>query len=110
MPGASEYPKGRRKTGGRKKGTPNKTTRIMKEAAIMAAEMIGSDGKGKDGLTGYLFRQAKRFPKSYLPVLRATMPYTITGPNDGPLQVVNRNMTPKESTEAYMAMLKRTRG
>jgi hypothetical protein len=38
------------KTGGRKKGTPNKTTQALKEAVLEAAALAGD----KDGLVGYL--------------------------------------------------------
>src|SRR6516162_4583358 len=46
----------RRKHGGRKPGTPNKLTKELKDAVIQAAERVGSDEKGKDGLIGYLMR------------------------------------------------------
>ncbi len=45
---------GHRKLGGRKRGTPNKATREYREALIEVANQVGSDGKGKEGLAGYL--------------------------------------------------------
>jgi hypothetical protein len=38
----------------RQKGTPNKITRDIKNGIVEAAVKLGSDGKGKDGLVGYL--------------------------------------------------------
>src|SRR5438552_1550392 len=36
------------KRAGRRKGALNKTTRILKEAILLAAEAVGQDGRGKD--------------------------------------------------------------
>lgn len=47
---ATSFVKGRQKTGGRKAGTPNKSTRSIKEGLIIAAENIGADGHGAGGL------------------------------------------------------------
>lgn len=58
---------------GRPKGSPNKTTRVLKEAMLLAAERAGSDGKGKDGLVGYLTRLAIRHPTTFGPMLARTM-------------------------------------
>ena len=37
---------------GRRAGTPNVTTRLVREAIIEAAAQHGDDGRGKDGLIG----------------------------------------------------------
>src|SRR3982074_3296129 len=39
---------------GRAKGKRNKTTIMLKEAILTAAELCGQDGRGKDGMVGYL--------------------------------------------------------
>src|SRR5262249_28140477 len=39
---------------GRKKGQANRTTRLLKDAILEAATLVGQDGRGKDGLVGYL--------------------------------------------------------
>jgi hypothetical protein len=44
--------------GGRKKGTPNKTTVLLKDAILQAADAAG----GKEGLVGYLTNLAKKHP------------------------------------------------
>ena len=64
---------------GYRNGAPNKTTRIMKDAMILAAEQVGDlsginpknlskEGieHGTDGLVGYLRWAAKCEPKSFL--------------------------------------------
>jgi hypothetical protein len=53
------YRKAHRKYGGRKPGTANRLTQELKDAVIEAAERVGSDLKGKDGLIGYLVRVGK---------------------------------------------------
>lgn len=48
------FKKGHQKLGGRQKGTPNRYNRDMMERILRAAEQVGSDGKGKAGVDGYL--------------------------------------------------------
>jgi hypothetical protein len=70
--------------GGRKKGTPNKTTTVLKEAILLAAEAAG----GKDGLVGYLTVQAKKHPGPFLALLAKLIPLQaqVTGKDGGPIQ------------------------
>lgn len=74
--------KGERK-GGRVKGQPNKITRQLKDAIIMAAEQCGEDGKGKDQLVGYLKRLARNYPKTFAALLGRVLPMQITGKIEG---------------------------
>lgn len=78
---------------GRAKGTPNKTTKALKDAILMAAEATGCDGKGKDGLVGYLKHVAASDVKAFSMLLGKVLPMQITGENDGPLQVVVKQFT-----------------
>lgn len=64
---------------GRPKGTPNKTTQALKDAILLAAEMVGEDGKGSGGLTGYLVRVAKEDVKAFSGLLAKVLPHTIAG-------------------------------
>jgi hypothetical protein len=48
------FKKGHKKLGGRKKGTPNRFNKDLIQAIVQAADQVGSDGKGKDGVDGYL--------------------------------------------------------
>ena len=64
---------------GRKAGSPNRVTTVLKDAIILAAEAVGEDNRGKDGLTGYLKRLAKLEPKAFAGLLGRVLPYHITG-------------------------------
>ncbi len=73
---------------GRPKGSPNKTTALLKEAIIKAAEGVGSDGKGKGSLTGYCEFLARNEPKAFSALLGKVLPMQVTGEDGGALQVV----------------------
>lgn len=68
---------------GRPKGSPNKTTALLKDAILKAAEEAGN-GKG---MVGYLKQQAEENPQSFLPLLGKVLPMQLTGDGDGPLQI-----------------------
>jgi hypothetical protein len=55
---------------GRKASVPNRVTRLLKDAILMAGENAG----GKEGLTGYLGEQAKKNPAAYLTLLGRVLP------------------------------------
>lgn len=67
---------------GRPKGLPNRTTALLKDAILKAAEGAG----GKDGLVGYLQAQAKDNPGPFMALLGKVLPMQMTGPDDGPIQ------------------------
>lgn len=73
---------------GRQKGTPNKTTALLKDAIIRAAEAVGEDTKGAGGLVGYLKRLAKEDVKAFSSLLGKVLPLQVTGADDGPVQIV----------------------
>ncbi len=64
---------------GRKKGVPNKTTALLKDAILQAADKAG----GKDGLVGYLTEQATENPQSFLPLLGKVLPMQVAGTGPG---------------------------
>jgi hypothetical protein len=64
---------------GRKIGSPNLTTKIVREAAIMAAEIVGQDGRGKNGLVGYLVSAARKHPVPFLSLLGKCVPVEVKG-------------------------------
>lgn len=66
--------------GGRKPGSTNKTTGLLKDAIILAAENVGDPRKGGEGkLVGYLEWLAKVEPKSFAALLGRVLPYHIVG-------------------------------
>lgn len=71
------------KTGGRQRGTPNKTTALLKDAILKAA----TDAGGEAGLVGYLQTQAKENPAPFMALLGKVLPMQIAGDQDNPLSV-----------------------
>lgn len=72
----TSFNRGREKTGGRKAGVRNKLTREMNELSRdilemtkKAAEAVGSDGAGKDGMVGYLENIAVGHPSAFCRLL-----------------------------------------
>jgi hypothetical protein len=45
-----------------RKGTRNVTTKLVKEAILEAMEILGEDGKGKNGMTGLFVRVGRKDP------------------------------------------------
>jgi hypothetical protein len=72
---------------GRPKGIPNKATRALKEAILQAADDVGMDGKGRDGLIGYLRRVATEDARSFVSLLGRVLPLQVTGEGGGPIQI-----------------------
>lgn len=82
------FKKGERVEGaGRKKGSRNKTTKLLKEAIIMAAECEGRDGHGKQGLVGFLRALSRREPAVFGRLMEKLLPYQLTGKDGSPMQM-----------------------
>ena len=60
------------KTGGRQKGTRNKTTQALKDAILEAARLAGDE----EGLVGYLQKQATDNPAPFMSLLGKVLPLT----------------------------------
>jgi hypothetical protein len=71
---------------GRAKGTPNKTTALLKDAVLKAADKAG----GKGGLIGYLTAQATENPGPFMALLGKVLPLQLEGGLDNKLTVVIR--------------------
>lgn len=69
---------------GRPKGLPNKTTQLLKDAILKAAEEAG----GEEGMVGYLVIQAKTNPQSFLPLLGKVLPMQVIGDPENPLRTI----------------------
>jgi len=64
------FKKGHKKLGGRQKGTPNRINSNLMERIVQAAEQVGSDGKGKNGVDGYLQMLAGKKVAYFVALLR----------------------------------------
>jgi len=53
-------------------------TRVLREAILEAATAYGSDGQGKDGLVGYLFKIADEDLKAFTTLLGKLLPLQIS--------------------------------
>lgn len=87
---------------GRAKGTPNKTTALLKDAILQAAERAG----GTDGLVGYLWQRAIDTPGPFMALLGKVLPTQISGDPDNPLEIVN--LTTAQRAKALAAFVKKT--
>lgn len=70
---------------GRAKGTPNKTTALLKDAILQAAEAAD-----KNGIVGYLTLQALENPGPFMALLGKVLPTQISGDPDNPLKLITR--------------------
>jgi hypothetical protein len=64
------FKKGHKKLSGRKKGTPNRINGNLIERIMQAAEQVGSDGKGNNGVDGYLQMLADKKTGYFVGLLR----------------------------------------
>lgn len=74
---------------GRPKGSVNKTTALLKDAILEAAEKAGD----KRGMVGYLTDQARDNPNAFLSLLGKVLPMQVAGPDDedgNPTEIVMR--------------------
>ena len=63
---------------GRPKGVPNKSTALLKDAILKAAEQAGGEG----GIVGYLALQAHESPAAFLGLLGKVLPMQVVGSGD----------------------------
>ncbi|MGI4847244.1 MAG: hypothetical protein ACRYGK_03775 [Janthinobacterium lividum] len=76
---------------GRPKGTPNKSTRLVKEMLLAALDKAGG--------VAYLLAQAKAEPKAFLILVGKLLPLQVTGLNDAPISVEYRDVTAMSDDE-----------
>lgn len=70
---------------GRPKGSKNKTTALLKDAILKAAEQAG-DGD----MVEYLTQQARVNPGPFMALLGKVLPMQIAGDPDNPLRTITR--------------------
>jgi hypothetical protein len=68
---------------GRKKGTPNKTTALLKDAILKAATAAGNGD-----MANYLKTQAIMNPGPFMALLGKVLPMQVTGADGGPLKII----------------------
>lgn len=71
---------------GRPKGMPNKTTALLKDAILQAAQEAGGEG----GMVAYLVDQAKKNPGPFMGLLGKVLPMTVAGDKENPLELITR--------------------
>jgi hypothetical protein len=71
--------KGRPKTGGRQKGTPNKLSADVKAMVLEALDKAGG--------VAYLLTQAQTNPNAFLTLVGKVLPMTLAGDPDNPVAV-----------------------
>jgi len=68
---------------GRPKGSLNKTTTILKDAILLAAQRAG--GGTDEGIANYLQQQAIANPGPFLSLLGKVLPMTVAGDAENPV-------------------------
>ena len=86
----AEEPKVGKNTGnmgkGRPKGSPNKTTKLLKDAILKAAQQAG--GGDEEGIVRYLAMRAQdKNPAPFMALLGKVLPMQVTGDPDAPLDI-----------------------
>ena len=71
---------------GRPKGVPNKTTALLKEAILKAAEQAGNK-MGGEGVVSYLEVQAVENPGPFMALLGKVIPLQVTGEGGGEIVI-----------------------
>jgi hypothetical protein len=69
---------------------PNKTTALLKDAVLKAAEVAG--GGGSDGLVNYLVAQAKQNPGPFMTLLGKVLPTQVSGEDDKDIRITIRQI------------------
>lgn len=82
------FKKNHKRGKGRPKGVPNTIGATLRQIIMTAVEKCGSDGKGKGGAVGYLYRIAVEKPELMVRLLDKMLPAQVVGENGGPLKIV----------------------
>jgi len=77
---------------GRKLGQRNHHTTLLKECILMAAEIEGMDGEGRDGLTGFLRKIAQEDLRAFTMLLGRVLPLQIDHRTDVRVEVTYKTV------------------
>jgi hypothetical protein len=80
-----------RKTGGRQKGVPNKTSADVRDMVLRALNKAGG--------TDYLVRQAEANPGAFLTLVGKVLPTTLTGDANEPVRHIFEWAKPGDTSE-----------
>lgn len=89
---------------GRPKGSPNKTPRFLIDTIMEAGTAFGADGKGKNGLKGYLMRLARDEPRAFAMLLSKIIPTQIKAATSTPREIVDA-LTVQDAAREYADMI-----
>ncbi|AGG91237.1 MULTISPECIES: hypothetical protein [unclassified Sulfitobacter] len=78
-----------RKTGGRKKGTPNKVTALLRDDILQAASNAHPGGR-----LGYLTEQAQENPTAFMTLLGKVLPTEVKVDADQPIMFASIALAP----------------
>lgn len=96
------YTPGRKRTGGRPPGTPNKTTVAVKEAIMNAFELVGGQQ--------YLVMVALKDPKTFCTLLGRVLPAELNAKLQAEVVHEFSNLTETERSSRITAILDAARG
>jgi hypothetical protein len=77
-------------TNGTRKRLSHRPGAVLKDAILYAAQQVGEDGEGLDGLVGFLRSIAKKDPRTYASLLARVIPLQVTNNNTN--EVVYRSV------------------
>jgi hypothetical protein len=81
---------------GRPKGSPNKSTAMLKDAILMAVECAGDELRPGSGLVGYLQHQATENPVAMLNLIGKVLPMQVVASIKTTAVVSDKVLTPDE--------------
>jgi len=88
----TKFKKGNKVGRGRPPNSPNKLPKLLKDALLMAAELEGSDTKGRDGLVGFLRHVAQEELSTFCSMLGRIIPLQINESKDVQVDVTYRTV------------------
>ena len=80
--------------------SPTNKARNLREAVILAAEAVGEDGRGHNGVVGYLKNVAVEEPKAYLQLFAKILPMQNIEVNSQPVRYIDE-IPPEERRRAF---------
>ena len=84
-----------KKTGGRKKGTPNKITALLRDDILQAAADAHPQGR-----LGYLTHQAQENPTAFMTLLGKVLPTEVKVEGDSPVMFAAITLAPLVADDA----------